>query len=194
VLFDEEAAAILDEQAGVRKSGAMKAGTVKGRHVVAYRDASGKPLAKDIKGSEGGASRFFYCAKTPTREREAGLAHLPLLSGGQATGREEGTAGLSSPRAGAGRGGGRHNPHPTVKPLELLRYLVRLITPAGGTVLVPFAGSGSEVIAAGLEGFHALGIEQSEEYTALAWARIGHHCERAELAERARGWYASRAA
>lgn len=152
-------------------------------NVLADEDAYPPEAVDDI------GDRYFYCAKASRSEREAGLAHLPLLSGGQATGRKDGSDGLKSPRAGAGRGGGRHNPHPTVKPIELLRYLARLITPPGGTVLVPFAGSGSEVIACGLEGFHALGIEQSEEYTALGWARVGHHCERPELSERARGWY-----
>jgi DNA modification methylase len=54
--------------------------------------------------------------------------------------------------------------HPTVKPLALMRWLVRLVTPPGGTVLDPFAGSGSTLVAAAMEGFHAIGIEADERW------------------------------
>lgn len=67
------------------------------------------------------------------------------------------------------------NKHPTVKPTELMRYLVRLVTPPNGTVLDPFTGSGSTGKAAVLEGFSFIGIEQSEEYVHIAKARIGAH-------------------
>lgn len=60
----------------------------------------------------------------------------------------------------------------TVKPLALMRYLCRLITPPGGIVLDPFAGSGSTLIAALREGFSAIGIEQEAEYVEIAKARI----------------------
>ena len=66
----------------------------------------------------------------------------------------------------------RANHHPTVKPTELMRYLCRLITPPNGTVLDPFTGSGSTGKAAVLEGFSFIGVEQSEEYIAIAEARI----------------------
>ena len=68
------------------------------------------------------------------------------------------------------RGGG--NNHPTVKPTALMRYLVKMVTPVGGTVLDPFTGSGSTGKAAVLDNFNFLGIEMSEEYVALAEARI----------------------
>ena len=64
------------------------------------------------------------------------------------------------------------NHHPTVKPTDLMRYLCRLITPPNGTVLDPFTGSGSTGKAAVLEGFSFIGVEQSEEYIAIAEARI----------------------
>lgn len=67
---------------------------------------------------------------------------------------------------------GEGNNHPTVKPVALMRWLVRLITPAGGTVLDPFMGSGSTLIAADAEQFHAIGIEMSPEYAAIAESRI----------------------
>jgi site-specific DNA-methyltransferase (adenine-specific) len=64
------------------------------------------------------------------------------------------------------------NNHPTVKPIKLMQYLVRLITPKGGTVLDPYIGSGSTGIGAKLEGFDFIGIEREEEYVKIAEARI----------------------
>ena len=68
------------------------------------------------------------------------------------------------------------NHHPTVKPLALMRYLVRLVTPPGGTVLEPFAGSGTTLAAAIIEGFNAIGCELTADYLPIiegriAWAR-----------------------
>jgi site-specific DNA-methyltransferase (adenine-specific) len=65
--------------------------------------------------------------------------------------------------------------HPTVKPLALMRWLVRLVTPPDGTVLDPFAGSGSTLQAARDEGFHAIGIEQEEHYLPLIRQRLEHN-------------------
>lgn len=118
------------------------------------------------------ASRFYYVAKPTTFERDAGLEHLPAASGGEATDRVDGSAGLNSPRAGAGRRGGRRNIHPTVKSIELMRWLCRLVTPPGGVVLDPFAGSGSTGCAAALEGLDCLLIEKEEAYVEIARARI----------------------
>jgi hypothetical protein len=66
----------------------------------------------------------------------------------------------------------RGNTHPTVKPVSLMRHLVRLVTPPGGTVLDPFLGSGSTAIACELEGFPWIGIEKEESYVAIAEARL----------------------
>lgn len=120
----------------------------------------------------GGASRFFYTAKPSTSERDAGLEGLQARTGGEATSRKDGSDGLKSPRAGAGRNGGRRNIHPTVKPIDLMRWLCRLITPPGGLVLDPFAGSGTTLIAALREGFRVIGIEREAEYVAIARRRI----------------------
>lgn len=62
--------------------------------------------------------------------------------------------------------------HPTVKPLDLMRWLVRLVTPKGGTVLEPFAGSGTTVEACVLEGFHCIAIEREADYLPLILKRI----------------------
>ena len=64
------------------------------------------------------------------------------------------------------------NIHPTVKPIELMKYLCRLVTPKGGTILDPFMGSGSTGMAAKDEGFEFIGIEQEKEYFEIAKQRI----------------------
>lgn len=122
-------------------------------------------------------ARYFYCPKPSTAERELGLDHLPLRSGQEITGREEGSAGSKHARAGAGARGGRRNIHPTLKSIALMRWLVRLITPPGGIVLDPFAGSGTTGIAALLEGARFVGVEQGGEggeYLPILEGRIRH--------------------
>src|SRR5699024_9176254 len=79
--------------------------------------------------------------------------------------------GDGSPRA--QNGGNLRNTHPTVKPIDLMAWLVRLVTPAGGTVLDPFAGSGSTLVAAKREGFGFIGVELTEEYIPIIEARTG---------------------
>jgi site-specific DNA-methyltransferase (adenine-specific) len=69
---------------------------------------------------------------------------------------------------------GEGNNHPTVKPIALMAYLCRLVTPPGGTVLDPFMGSGSTGIAALQEGFDFIGIEREPEYLAIAERRIAN--------------------
>ena len=126
------------------------------------------------RGDSGGPSRFFYSAKASRAERNAGLDAFPILTGGKATDRQDGAAGANNPRAGAGRTGGSRNPHPTVKPVSLMRWLCRLVCPPGGTILDPFTGSGTTGIAAVLEGFDFVGCELSPEYARVAEARIAH--------------------
>lgn len=126
-------------------------------------------------GDEGSAARFFYCAKVSRTERDEGLDRFVKVSASDMTGgRKEGSAGLNDPRAGAGRTSGAKNDHPTVKPVALMRYLCRLITPLGGKVLDPFMGSGTTGKAALLEGFEFIGIELDPDYLVTAAARIGH--------------------
>lgn len=134
--------------------------------------AGWKPHPYEREGDSGSVARFFYCAKATQDDRNEGLEDLPLQSAGTVTDRKDGSAGLNSPRAGAGRVSGSRNNHPTVKPTDLMRYLCRLITPPGGVVLDPFCGSGSTGKAAMLEHFHFIGIELSAEYCELAQRRI----------------------
>ena len=117
----------------------------------------------------GSAARFFYCAKADRSDRNAGLEGMPehrvkAYEGGE-------IASGKTPDAPGGRRTAANN-HPTVKPTDLMRYLCRLVTPAGGVVLDPFMGSGSTLKAAELEGFSAIGIELSPDYIAIARRRI----------------------
>ena len=115
---------------------------------------------------KGGASRFFYTAKASRAERNKGLSGLPERTPhpDEPNGRAWDIPGShSTPRA---------NHHPTVKPVDLMQWLVRLITPPGGTVLDPFMGSGSTGIAADREGFSFIGIEQNEVYAEIARLRL----------------------
>lgn len=116
--------------------------------------------------------RYFYHAKASKRDREEGLEDFELATAGEVTGgRAEGSDGLNSPRSGAGRTGGARNVHPTVKPTAVMRWLCRLITPPGGTLLDPFCGSGPTLKAAALEGFSAVGCEMDPKYAEIARVR-----------------------
>lgn len=128
-------------------------------------------------------ANVYACPKASTAERERGCDGLPSWSAGELVSRTEGSAGMANPRAGAGRTStGRRNKHPTVKPVKLLRWLSRLcMGPDGGTVLDPFAGSGSCGVAAVLEGFDYVGAELEADYQPIAMARIGHAVERPDL-------------
>jgi DNA modification methylase len=116
------------------------------------------------------AARFFYCPKASKRDRNEGLEGFEERRESDRD-KDDGVGG-DNPRNRTNKH--RLNNHPTVKPTELMRYLCRLVTPPGGTILDPFLGSGSTGKAAALEGFNFVGIELSAEYTAIAKARIDH--------------------
>jgi len=119
-------------------------------------------------GDSGSAARFFYCAKSSRAERNKGLEGFEEKQ--QDPSRKEGNPGGDNPR---NRGVKKvTNFHPTVKPIALMRYLVKLVTPPKGTVLDPFLGSGTTAIAAKLEGFDCIGIEMDKDYCKIAEARI----------------------
>lgn len=123
--------------------------------------------------------RFIYCPKASRSEREAGLRHLPPRVVDPL--REDDAAARDNPRTGAGRSGeGRRNHHATVKPIELMRWLVRLICPPGGIVLEPFAGSGTTPAACALEGVDCIAMEIDAEYVAIARARVAHAVQQRE--------------
>lgn len=159
-------------------SGSRKAG----RHVVAggattYAGGWGDGDLPEIVGDSGSAARFFYCAKASKADRDEGCERMEAIhraNGNKWTDQDyRVTSGARPPSA---ESGPRRNHHPTVKPTALMRYLCRLVTPPGGVVLDPFAGSGSTGKAAILEGFRFIGIEREAEYVEIAKARIGDAC------------------
>jgi len=124
----------------------------------------------------GSAARFFYCAKASRSERNAGLEGMPEKQ-------RDDSRNVNQPSMNGGDGNPYNrgvkevtNHHPTVKPIELMRYLVRLTkTPTGGVVLDPFTGSGTTGIACVLEGREFIGIEREAEYVEIAEKRIAHY-------------------
>lgn len=114
-------------------------------------------------------SRFKYCAKAGKRDRNEGLEAFDAVMANFAAGTGLSKNGDGSPR---NMNADAKNPHPTVKPTELMRYLCRLVTPPGGLVVDPFAGSGSTGKAAILEGFQFVGFELDPQYSAIANARL----------------------
>ena len=117
----------------------------------------------------GSAARFFYCAKASKRDRNEGLEAFDAVMANFAAGTGLSKNGDGSPR---NMNADAKNPHPTVKPTELMRYLCRLVTPPGGLIVDPFAGSGSTGKAAILEGFQFVGFELDPQYTTIANARL----------------------
>lgn len=115
------------------------------------------------------SQRFFYCAKAGKTERNKGLEGFEEKEGGGMEGTQD-----QSLLTGSGniRNNKMQNFHPTVKPVSLMRYLCKLITPPSGTILDPFMGSGSTGIGAKMEGFNFIGIEREAEYVKIAEARI----------------------
>jgi len=137
-------------------------------NAVATSFASGQDTEGGFRkmGDDGSAARFFYCAKASTAERNAGLEGMPKK---KADTRNDVAAGIwkdmSAPH---------QNHHPTVKPVTLMRYLVRLVTPPNGVVLDPFLGSGTTAVAAIHENVKWMGFEMNPEYAAIADRRAGH--------------------
>ena len=114
---------------------------------------NGEPTDYTSNGSDksiGSAARFFYCAKASTAERNEGLEDLLPNQSNKA----------------------KPNHHPTVKPIALMRHLVKLVTPPNGTVLDPFLGSGTTAVAATLDGFDWIGCEMNPEYAEIINARV----------------------
>jgi len=124
--------------------------------------------AKDGLGS---ASRFFYCAKANKSERNKGLDRLDKKERINYDGFHTDKEIITNNKNPKNRQPMQNN-HPTVKPIKLMSYLCRLITPPGGIILDPFVGSGTTCISAKLEGFKYIGIEREQEYVDIARARV----------------------
>jgi hypothetical protein len=178
VLLDEEAAAALDQMSGTSSSAKGKQ-KYKRAETTSWVERGGsftpgREWEAEGYGDTGGASRFFYVAKASRRERNAGLDGMPE----RAAGAMDGNSGRSGGRLGGDGSPVRiptaQNHHPTVKPIALMRYLLTLVTPPGGIVLDPFAGSGTTLVACAELGLSAIGVELKEEYAEIAARRIDH--------------------
>lgn len=178
VVIDEQVAEMLDAQSGVNE-GAKRTIAPSAAGYAAGMMRGNSPHQTYDKG--GGASRFFYTAKASTSERDKGLEGLPALTPGEKTGREDETAGIG-PYAGARSDGGR-NVHPTVKPISLMRWLVRLAAPPGShdpdiskrpVIVDMFAGSGTTLVAGLIEGVRVVGCEMQADYADIARRRCQH--------------------
>lgn len=171
--------AMLDAQSGSLTSAASRGDVdgYEGEGVTGF--LRGRSGPSNQYGDEGGASRFFnrfewddysaaqfiYCGKASTSEREEGLEDVPVtnVNDGRKTS-------IDNPYQ---RGDTlRHNTHPTVKPLALMRHLVRLVAPPGALILDPFAGTATTLIAAKEEGCRALGIELEKPHGEIARLRL----------------------
>jgi site-specific DNA-methyltransferase (adenine-specific) len=114
----------------------------------------------------------FYCPKPSRTERDLGCQNIKPTKGHDAVKRKEGSKGINSPRAGAGRTAQEVlNNHPTVKPVTLFSHLAQIFCPVGGTILDPFCGSGTTGVASLKNERSFIGIEKDEHYQLIAKAR-----------------------
>jgi len=195
IIFDEEAGKLLDEQSGISRSGVVK--NDKG----AYDGTSNTGFLRGVSnksnqhGDIGGASRFFYCPKTSKKDRNEGLDDFEdKQRPGQTSKGNYSSSPVCKDCGKTVNGTNNHsnckegleykpsttttkNHHPTVKPTDLMLYLIRLVTPKGGTTLDPFMGSGSTGKGAVRGGFDFIGIEMEEEYFQIAEARIQYEID-----------------
>ncbi len=161
ILLDEEAAALLDEQSGVSASPAPYFQQTKSKGINAPETRN--DVQSSHHGDTGGASRFFYVAKASRSERNAGLEGMEQDFRERDNGFSSSISDTKNPRG---------NIHPTVKPVALMKYLIRLVVPKGGVVLDPFLGSGTTAVAAIEEGVEWIGCEREPEYVEIIKARV----------------------
>lgn len=179
IILDEEAGKMLDQQSGISKS---KASIRKNNAGMGIHDSPTNTFGKgDVFGGfndSGGASRFFYCAKASSSERNMGLEGMPMKQSNP----NFGSGGFSRPTDHPEREiKPSPNHHPTVKPISLMRYLIKLLAPPGNpTLLDSFAGSGSTLVAAAELGINAIGIEREAEYCEIAKKRIEYSLKQAQ--------------
>lgn len=169
----------LDQQSGIlsKQSKAKRKGGFKTEYVGGENTNKYETLAYNDKGS---ASRFFYVAKVSKKERNLGLDDsedktTKNLFGSEQRITKDGYV-VDNPTETIYK-----NTHPTLKPINLMTYLCRLVTPENGVILDPFMGSGSTGIAAMLEGFRFVGCEMDEEYFKIAETRIEKYEEYRKL-------------
>jgi site-specific DNA-methyltransferase (adenine-specific) len=185
IIFDEEAGQVLDQQSGISKSTKIIGkGFSSGGSNEGWKRKSHTLISERGHNDKGGASRFFYCPKASKKDRDEGLDNFQeYTSGKNGRGLDRmcsvcGTKMVNQKDCVCENPNWidipKKNHHPTVKPTELMLYLIKLVTPKGGTVCDPFMGSGSTGKAAIRGGFDFVGIEKEEEYIKIAEARINN--------------------
>lgn len=182
LVLDPEAAAMLDEQTGTKKSGFMAAGTKRQMSDNPNKNTYGKfnpdTVRNDTYGDSGGASRFFYVAKTSRKERNMGMEDcedkLLARSGGAQGAENRGEKEYLQKHIGLNRVAVVKNNHPTVKPLALMKYLCTLLKmPSTEQIILdPFMGSGTTGMACAELGIGFIGIEKEAEYCEISAKRI----------------------
>ena len=180
IILDEEAGKILDEQTGELSAvGSPK--KIDSSKTSMF--GAGVP-GFQMYGDKGGASRFFYCPKTSKRDRNEGLEDLEGKQIGTYNAHSSDLKNYGGSSLGAASMSGnnkmpqpKQNFHPTVKPTDLMLYLIRMVTPKEGTTLDPFMGSGSSGKGAVRGGFDFIGIEREKEYFEIAEARIQYEID-----------------
>lgn len=173
---------------GVSKSGKSGVRTSDGFNDSIYGKGVGIKAGQDNGefGDSGTPARFFYCAKASKSERNMGCEGLDkkqTTGGGGGIGNYLNDVNSASGKYGSEKAPSK-NHHPTVKPLALMRYLCKLITPKNGLVLDPYAGSGSTLIAAMQEGFNFIGIDNNKEYCEITCARLNYHSKKINLSKK----------
>ncbi len=175
IILDEEAGKMLDEQSGDIESGYRKNPSTNKSTWFGAKDGSHIEGERGYK-DKGGASRFFYCAKASKSERNLGCEDLEereTAYGKNMSSSDTGTISDSKLPT--------KNNHPTVKPIKLMEYLIKLVTKEGAVVLDPFLGSGTTAVACQKLGRLWIGIEKEPEYIKIAEARIKHYSQQKKL-------------
>ena len=181
IILDDFTGDILDQQSGVSKSSGGKgstSGLIDNPNIYGKFSGENRWVSAGGFGDEGGASRFFH--KANYSEDDCLYLYYPKPSTSE---KEKGLEEFDTQRVNDGRNKDidnayqrgtteRKNTHPTVKPISLMRYLTRLVTPAGGRVLEPYLGSGTTLVSCGLEGFDGVGFDLYSEYCRIAYHRI----------------------
>ena len=167
LILDEEAAALLDEQSGICKPPGNKNNSTGTKIFGSDVQTRNIPGQNCYPGECGGANRFFYCAKASSAERNRGCEELPKCENDFLHG------GLNNPNFPDQNRFPKQNSHPTVKPLKLMEYLIKLISPPKDAIILdPFAGSGTTLLACKNLGVDCIGIEKSADYCEIANARL----------------------
>jgi DNA modification methylase len=177
IIFDEEAGKLLDEQSGTVSQGHLGQSKVTGFGEFGNGKSEYFGVGRKDK-TKSGASRFFYCAKASKSERNAGLEGFEEKIDCDRN-PELNSANVPMDRS----NNKKTNIHPTVKPIKLMEYLIKLVTPKNGIVLDPFMGSGTTAIACVKNNFKFIGFEKEAEYKEIADARIGKELQQKKLGD-----------